>query len=417
MRSGGALVRIGYAAAAFVALAGTASCGAGHGGGPDAPATIVVGSVGDGGARPAADRDSAAKDAPPAVELALAEGRACVRANGKVHCTNEVSEGRPLSTAAAIEGIEDAVSLSIRNDGGCAVTAGGKVLCFGDNQFGQLGAGLVDDHSDRAVPVIGVTHAVRVEVSETHACALLEGGALACWGRNDEGQTGSDTAYADTARELATAVTLPQPRGVVSLGLTGDATCAATSSGTTWCFGRAHVGPEAAPGARGSNLIPQAVAPLAGYVEIASSSSGASCGIRGGRVACWGDTFSLLVNRRFGATNVTDAGIVSARHVRLGSAHACALLETGEVSCWGASYSGGPDPGTSEPPAPQLVAGVSGVRELVVGGTMSCALAKAGAIEAKCWGHFPRGTAAPPAQEEDPDPYYHYAPVTVRLTR
>jgi len=43
------------------------------------------------------------------------------------------------------------------------------------------------------VVVDGLTGAVSVATSGTHACALLEDGSVKCWGNNDYGQLGDGT--------------------------------------------------------------------------------------------------------------------------------------------------------------------------------------------------------------------------------
>jgi len=71
-----------------------------------------------------------------------------------------------------------------------APEAGGEVLCWGANYVGQLGDGSTTDRATpAAVQGLGGTVAA-IEAGETHACALLEAGAVQCWGRNSVGQLG-----------------------------------------------------------------------------------------------------------------------------------------------------------------------------------------------------------------------------------
>ena len=65
----------------------------------------------------------------------------------------------------------------------CAVKTNGKLSCWGDNSYGQLGDGT---RTDSATPVIvtdlaGVTE---VAVGSSHTCALTDGGGVNCWGSN-----------------------------------------------------------------------------------------------------------------------------------------------------------------------------------------------------------------------------------------
>ncbi|AWV88906.1 serine/threonine protein kinase [Bradymonas sediminis] len=75
------------------------------------------------------------------------------------------------------------------------VTAGGKVQCWGDNKFGQLGYGhkrsVGDENSPRSAGTVYLGEpAVALSAGNYHTCALLADGNMRCWGYNDQGQLG-----------------------------------------------------------------------------------------------------------------------------------------------------------------------------------------------------------------------------------
>src|SRR6185436_18617230 len=81
----------------------------------------------------------------------------------------------------------------------CARTVGGAVLCWGANENGQLGNGTTNfsDASDSPspVPTVGLSSGVKaIAAGFSHACALNASNAVVCWGANASGQLGDGTA-------------------------------------------------------------------------------------------------------------------------------------------------------------------------------------------------------------------------------
>jgi alpha-tubulin suppressor-like RCC1 family protein len=87
----------------------------------------------------------------------------------------------------------------------CGVTTLGDVYCWGWNSKGQLG-GLSHDGcappispptsfvcSYAPVKVGGISNVLAIDVGQEHACALIAGGQLECWGENAHGELGDGT--------------------------------------------------------------------------------------------------------------------------------------------------------------------------------------------------------------------------------
>ena len=68
----------------------------------------------------------------------------------------------------------------------CSLVANGSVICWGNNDYGTHGTG---SQSDTSGPVIFADidsnrFAVDLAVGQSHVCATLDNGSVACWGRN-----------------------------------------------------------------------------------------------------------------------------------------------------------------------------------------------------------------------------------------
>jgi hypothetical protein len=118
-----------------------------------------------------------------AVEIATSPRMACAReASGKVTCWGA---GAPSGKPPFDIGVADAVSLAVGGENACVVRRSGSVACFGRS----LGAtGKIDEPAHDVAELRG---ARALAVGSTHACALLEGDVVRCWGFDDRGQLGA----------------------------------------------------------------------------------------------------------------------------------------------------------------------------------------------------------------------------------
>lgn len=108
----------------------------------------------------------------------------------------------------------DVTALAGGNSHTCALTAGGGVLCWGGNYYGQLGIGPFGQILS-PVSVIGLTAGVAaIEAGDYHTCAVTTGGGLACWGANGSGQLGDGTT---TNRNTPTVVAHLVPPCIFSI--------------------------------------------------------------------------------------------------------------------------------------------------------------------------------------------------------
>jgi alpha-tubulin suppressor-like RCC1 family protein len=286
-------------------------------------------------------------------------------------------------------GLTGARSLGLGSPGNhaCAVLDGGTVECWGLNSSGQLANGN-EIPSNVPVAIPGVTGAVAVAVGGDHTCALIDGGTAECWGFGADGQLGNG---ANTG-----VVPTPAPvmglTGVVAIGAGQNYTCALLSNGTVECWGLNAQG-EMGNGTLTNTNTPGVVVGLTGATAIATGSFHVCAVIGDGGVDCWGE------NNNDQLGSVLDGGVVNEPNVvavpglsgvvgvTAGSDHTCALIADGGVDCWGDNDVGqvGNGTTTNNVSAPTPVVGLTGAAiQVAAGASGTCALMASGGIE--CWG-------------------------------
>lgn len=87
-----------------------------------------------------------------------------------------------------IRGVQGAVAVTTGSGHACALGARGEVWCWGQNESGQFGDGSTNsrgwegDWAATARPVAGLGKAIAVSAGVGRTCAVVEGGAIWCWG-------------------------------------------------------------------------------------------------------------------------------------------------------------------------------------------------------------------------------------------
>jgi alpha-tubulin suppressor-like RCC1 family protein len=167
-------------------------------------------------------------------------------ADGTVECwgddsSGQVGDGNVTPDAGvlvpkAVAGVAGATAIGVGQDFSCALVAddaGGDVLCWGGNAFGQLGNGS-SSPSPTPVQVQGATGATTLAVGGGHACAsAVDVGGIVCWGKGGSGQLGNGgTADSNTATSVANVGGYPE-----SLTAGGYHTCALFASPNVQCWG------------------------------------------------------------------------------------------------------------------------------------------------------------------------------------
>ena len=110
-------------------------------------------------------------------------------ANGKLGDGDSDNHTRPVSVNLPDESVARMVSAGSNHT--CALLTDGQVLCWGSNASGQLGDGTGVDNVAPVEVNLGDGRTARsIDAGSLHTCAVLDNGSLVCWGENDSGELG-----------------------------------------------------------------------------------------------------------------------------------------------------------------------------------------------------------------------------------
>ncbi len=217
------------------------------------------------------------------------------------------------------------------------------------------------NQADLIVDVSNVGGVASVLAGGSHSCARLTTGGIRCWGRGNEGQLG----YGNTSSYGATPSTLPYTAGTIpgleralQMGAGTNHTCALFDNGQVACWGLNTSG-------------------QLGYNTTDSV----------------GDSESVA---SYGYVNVGG----NVRRIAVGGNHTCAVLDTGNVRCWGLNTRGqlgygstNSNPKIGDNEAPYSVGDVNlggaPVADVVAGAEHTCVLLQDGNV--RCWGRNSEG--------------------------
>jgi len=276
----------------------------------------------------------------------------------------------------------------------CAVTTTNTVKCWGLDTSGQLGdANIVTRLTPQAVP--NLTSIASVASGAAFSCALTSVGGIWCWGVNDHGQLGNNgtTNGGRPPNQVLDTATLTPISGVGQIALGSQFACLVTA-GRAECWGRNDEGQLGInhSGATQSRFTPaQVVGLTTGVAAIAAGGKHACALMTTATVKCWGLNdhgalgystsplnFSQVPNDVPGLTNVTA--------IAVGGQHTCALISDGTVKCWGLNASGQVgNNSTNDATSPTSVSGLpAGIVAIAAGSQHTCAVSGAGGLY--CWG-------------------------------
>ena len=132
----------------------------------------------------------------------------------------------------------------------------------------------------------------KLSASSQHTCAILDNGELKCWGSDNQGQLGDGGSNTNTNAPSSTAIDLGTGRTAIAVHATHEHTCAILDNGDLKCWGRDSFGQLGDGGLNANTNAPS----------------------------------STAIDLGTGRTAVAVAA---------GSFHTCAILDNGDLKCWG----------------------------------------------------------------------------------
>ena len=298
--------------------------------------------------------------------------------------------------------------MSAGNQHTCAILDNGDLKCWGYDYFGQLGDGGsntdVYDPPSTAIDLGAGQTAVAVSAGMSHTCAILDNGDLKCWGRDNNGQLGDGGSSSDTNEPSSTAIDFGTGRTAVAVSAGDYHTCAILDNGDLKCWGHDYYGQLGNGGSSNTDAYaPSSTAINLGTGRTAvavSSGMHHTCAILdNGDLKCWGyDYYGQLgdgggnTNAHAPSSTAIDLGTGrTAVAVSAGLYHTCAILDNGDLKCWGrntygALGDGGSNADTNAPSSTAIDLGTGRTAVAIdAGSEYTCAILDNDDL--KCWGY------------------------------
>jgi len=265
----------------------------------------------------------------------------------------------------------EVVSIAAQAHHACALMAGGDVLCWGVNRQGQILGDDAEAILGRPARVSFVREATAVAVNETQSCALFADGAVGCWG--GRGRSAARRRAGEPSFAPVQGLT-----GATWIGAAGYQACAIHGERLLACWDDAT--PRAVPIGRFRRQPKQ----------VSVGPNAVCAALEDGAVQCFAARFPE--HRYFPPPMGGVDRLRDVEQVAVGTWHACARHRDGAVSCWGINWNGEIAAGVrlsiegAAPYPPTRVSGVAGAEAIFAGARHSCVLRDGGQLV--CWG-FP----------------------------
>ena len=256
----------------------------------------------------------------------------------------------------------------------CAELDNDDLICWGANDFGQLGMGntsYIGDDLDEVgdnfatIDLPPGRNVSQLALGKTHTCAIWDDGSVSCWGSNDYGELGIENTddIGDQGSEMGSNLGFVSfPNGNTAVNITaGDGfTCAILNNSDTVCWGDNQFGQLGIEntndignqgGEMGNSLGTVDLGTSRYAVEIDAGSKSVCAILDNSQVKCWGQNdvgqlgLGNTLDRGDGFNEMGDNLLPvsiggSADRIEVGDKFACIILTSDGIKCWGTASNG-----------------------------------------------------------------------------
>jgi alpha-tubulin suppressor-like RCC1 family protein len=251
----------------------------------------------------------------------------------------QVGNGRSdrMTSRPALVLSSGVVTVSLGEFFACALTVNSSVICFGRNNYGQLGDGTTTNRNTPVRVTRLPSNAVAIACGDSFACVLNSTGNILCWGSNNYGQLGDGST---TSQSIPTPV--PNLPHIAAIGLGHAHSCAlgSASTGILYCWGWNMFG-QIGHGSM-TTVIVKSPTQVIGLGPVSSFALGGAvtCAANFSHVHCWGWNAAgqlgdgTFIDRAMPSA-VQHSGMGTSRKLSVGDLHACAIDTSNLLWCWG----------------------------------------------------------------------------------
>ena len=276
--------------------------------------------------------------------------------NGQLGDPDIVGTGLTPASIDLGEG-RSAKAIAAGNFHTCAILDDHSLKCWGSNNEGQVGDGTSTaiKNSPTSIALGAGRSAKAISAGDQHTCAVLDDDTLKCWGKNNSGQLGDGTT---TKKNTPTLVDLGEGATAKKLSAGFEHTCAILNDYTLKCWGKNNRGQLGTNSADNENCgddpnfyacrkQPTLVGLGDARVFMAAAGSGFSCAQTGNyALICWGvNNYGQLGDGTDDSRTTLDTTSLLPRgrsilDLQTGDNHICARMEDNSLLCWGNNSSG-----------------------------------------------------------------------------